>query len=75
MKDNQILEQLAALEHQQWMSWAKHPIATEPLTEATVRRWQSYFIPYAELPEDIKELDRNYARKVLALLQERTNRR
>lgn len=75
MKQEDLLEQLAELEHQQWMSWAKHLMATEQLATATVKRWQSYFVPYAQLPEDIKELDRNYARKVLTLLQNKANNR
>lgn len=28
-------------------------------------RWESMWIPYEELSDDLKELDRNYARKVL----------
>lgn len=28
-------------------------------------RWEGMWIPYDELSEDLKELDRNYARKVL----------
>ncbi len=65
-KEADLLETLAEIEHQQWMNWAKHLIQTEKLSQETIERWKSYFIPYQELPEAIKELDRNYAKKVIA---------
>lgn len=33
-------------------------------------RWKGMWIPYSELTEELKELDRNYARKVLDEINE-----
>ncbi len=65
-----LLETLAELEHQQWMNWAKQIMQKEKLSQETTKRWKNYFIPYKDLPEDIKELDRNYARKVISALKD-----
>lgn len=69
MHKEQLLEQLAELEHQQWMNWAQHLIQTENLSQATITRWQSFFIPYDQLSESIKEQDRDYARKVMDVVK------
>lgn len=65
---NSLLEKLAKLEHMQWMNWAKNLIKTEQLSKERITKWEGYFIPYNELPEAIKELDRNYARKILEII-------
>ncbi len=62
-----LLERLAELEHEQWVAWAR-AVADEVGPERR-RRWQAFWVPYAELPEDVKELDRAWARKVLELLE------
>ncbi len=41
----------------------------DKLSRTTTRRWKSYCVPYNDLPEEVKELDRSYARKVLDLLK------
>jgi hypothetical protein len=56
-------ERLAHLEHEQWMSWAK--AVADEVSEERRKRWQQYWVPYSELPEDIKDLDRVWAKKVL----------
>jgi len=61
-----LLERIARLEHEQWMAWSKD-VASEVNPERRAR-WQKYWVPYEDLPEDIKELDRVWARKVLAEL-------
>ncbi len=64
-----LLETLAELEHRQWLHWSQ---ATAPHVPETLRaRWQESWRPYAELPEEAKELDRAWARQVLELLRER----
>jgi hypothetical protein len=63
-----LLEQLAELEHEQWVAWSKNLAREEQLSFSRVMRWQQLWKPYAELPEDEKEHDRNWARKVLKAL-------
>ena len=66
-----LLERLAELEHEQWMAWAKRIMEAEPISEERQQRWQKYMVPYAELPEEVKEQDREWARKVLAVMEKR----
>lgn len=63
----EVIEQLAALEHDQWMQWAQSLMDSEPgLSTARRERWRSLMVPYAELPEEMKEHDRKWARLVIA---------
>jgi len=63
-----IMERLARLEHDQWMHWAQ---AVMPeVSEERRRRWQRYMVPYDELPEEIREEYRRWARRVLDTLRE-----
>jgi hypothetical protein len=63
-----LIEQLAALEHEQWAHWTAHLLAHQ--TPANLARWQQQIAtPYAALSEADKEKDRAWARRILALLQ------
>lgn len=63
------LERLAAAEHEQWMHWATAVLAGEPGISAARRAsWQAAMVPYAQLDESAKELDRVWARKALAVI-------
>jgi len=63
------VEALAALEHDQWMSWAHTIMDSEPLlSRDRIERWMPYMVPYSELPADIKEFDREWSRKALEVL-------
>ena len=64
--DENVLERLAELEHEQWMHWSQS-VAAEVSAERR-QRWQSCWVPYVDLPEEVKELDRQWARKVLETL-------
>ena len=64
----ELLERLAELEHEQWVAWSR-AVAAEVSADRR-RRWQACWVPYAELPEAVKELDRAWARKVLTTLGE-----
>lgn len=64
-----LTEQMAQLEHEQWCTWASRVLAEEPGISAGRRsRWQADMVPYADLPDDRKELDRTWARRALALI-------
>lgn len=66
---NKYLEQLASLEHDQWVEWAKSLLASEPGISASRReRWEKLFVPYKDLTEESKEQDRVYARKILKII-------
>lgn len=68
-----LLERLAELEHNQWMSWTKEVIELNRNSEITNilhEQWSPSWIPYSELTEGQKELDRVHARKVMNLLNE-----
>jgi len=64
----ELIEALAALEHEQWMLWAKTLMETEQISPERQRRWQKYMVPYVDLSEDVKEHDRRWARKVLVIV-------
>lgn len=68
-KENSLLEQLASLEHEQWMEWAKSLMKNENISESRKERWEKLFIPYSELSEESKEQDRVYARKIISILK------
>jgi glutathione S-transferase len=66
---NEIREALAALEHDQWASWAADIAATETITPARLDRWHELITsPYSTLTEAQKDQDREWADKVLAIL-------
>lgn len=67
-KKSILIEKLVELKHKKWLNWAKNILENENLSKTTVKRWKDYFVPYNELSESAKELDRNYARKVLDII-------
>ncbi|MHA1302079.1 MAG: DNA polymerase ligase N-terminal domain-containing protein [Candidatus Heimdallarchaeaceae archaeon] len=62
------IEQLAALEHEQWMSWSK---SVEPVSDKQERKWERNWKPYADLPEKEKDKDRIWAKKVLKITEKK----
>jgi len=69
LTDEEIIESLAELEHDQWMSWADSIMKSEKISDNRFARWASLMIPYAELSEEMKEHDRVWARRALAILK------
>ena len=68
MNEDLILEELAAIEHDQWIAWSKNIAETEDLSLDRVSRWRLLWVPYVDLSEEMKEHDRKWARKVLEIL-------
>jgi hypothetical protein len=68
MKVKEIIEKLADLEHEQWITWSKDLAAKEQLSPERLARWKECWVPYSELTEEMKEHDRVWARKVLSIL-------
>ena len=67
MNEEEVLERLAEVEHEQWMSWSQS--VAEEVSAEQRQRWQECWVPYVDLPEEVKELDRQWARKVLEALR------
>ena len=64
-----LVEALAEIEHEQWMHWSQAVALKVP--DGLSDNWRSSWVDYAELTEDLKEADRVWARKVVALLRKR----
>lgn len=67
--ERDAVERVAEVEHEQWVAWSK-AVAPEVSPERRAR-WAKYWIPYKDLPEEIKELDRAWARKAIAAARTR----
>jgi hypothetical protein len=63
---DRLIESLAEIEHEQWMAWASAIALNEAISPERLARWEKAMVPYADLPDDVKEQDREWARKVLA---------
>ncbi len=60
----ELLEKLAALEHDQWAHWVRYMLHN--LTPRNIERWlRQISLPYADLTEAEKESDRIWARKMI----------
>ena len=68
-KKDKLLEEISELEHKQWMEWAKTILKEEDISEEREKRWKKDFKDYKDLPEDVKEFDREWARKVIKILE------
>ena len=64
-----LVEKLAKIEHDQWMTWAKSLMKNEDLSQKRLDRWnKESMMPYADLSEEQKEFDREWARKVVSCI-------
>jgi hypothetical protein len=61
-----LREQLAELEHEQWMSWVK--AVWDDVTDERRERWAPLMVPYGQLSEASKDQDREWADKVLKVV-------
>ena len=61
-----LLDDLAALEHEQWSMWAQ--AVQYEVGDERRKRWQKYFKPYKDLPEQVRRLDIEWAEQVLLVL-------
>lgn len=69
-----LLEDLAEIEHEQWSEGFAKPLSKEEpnLSHERLKRWSALCsTPYHALPEEEKEKDRMWARKVLWCMAER----
>ena len=66
--DKKILEELSELEHKQWAHWTEYMLNN--LTDEDIKRWKRQIeTPYSELSEKEKDGDREWAEKVLKIIE------
>jgi hypothetical protein len=63
-----LIEDLAALAHEQWVEWSMNIAFTETLSSECIQRWKPLWTPYSLLTEAYKETGRKKARKVLEVI-------
>lgn len=61
-------EEIAELEHKQWIEWSKAVGGEVSILRRA--RWGRLWIPYAELTEEQKDQDRQYGDKIISLCVE-----
>jgi len=64
-----LREQLAELEHDQWIAWSKNIAQSETIAPARLERWEVLWRPYSELTEAEKNQDREWGDKDLKLMR------
>lgn len=64
-----LREALAEIEHDQWCEWSRNLAETEDLAPERLATWKARWVPYGELSEADKDLDRVYADRTLDLLR------
>src|SRR5271156_5495960 len=79
---NQLLEKLAAVEHERWAHWQRYmhgkgnrqPDGSLLLPADLITRWDTQMnTPYAALTEEMKESDREQVRRYLPLIADMLN--
>jgi len=66
---DKLREDLADLEHEQWIEWSKNIADSEYIDPERLERWEEYWKPYAELTEEVKDQDREWADKVIEIVE------
>lgn len=65
-----LRERLAEIEHQQWCDWSKNLAESESISPERLAAWHRRWVPYTQLSEADKDLDRAYADMVLEALRQ-----
>ena len=60
-----LIEKLAKVEHDQWIHWSQAIAQELGHNHPIVKRWVRFWVPYEELPETSKDIDRSFARVAL----------
>jgi uncharacterized protein YaaW (UPF0174 family) len=69
-RQTKLLDELAELEWKQWKSWAYAIMDTEKLSKERTDRWLKHHgKQWRELPEDVKDKDREWAEQVLWIVK------
>lgn len=67
-KEQNLLEEISRLIHEEWVEWAKQ--IDDEVSDERKSRWETVYCDYAELSEEMKDKDRDYGKKVLAMLKD-----
>jgi len=73
--DTVEIEDVAAAMHDAWMGWARTMMATETLSKARLERWETYMVPYSNLDEQAKVLDREQAMTLIKNIRKHNEER
>ena len=69
-KNRPLVEGLAEIEHEQWITWTKEIAKMEKISPARLKRWEKLWKkPYDKLTDSQKEEDRGFALKVLPVVK------
>ncbi len=68
-EEQELFEQLAALEHRQWVHWTQNLAEREDLPDHLIERWEANWCPYDELDEETKKHDRRWAAEVVEIIE------
>lgn len=69
-EEAKLVDELAALEHDQWIVFARSVLNSERLSKFRQEKWRALMVPYAHLSEVDKEKCRVFARKVVDRLHQ-----
>jgi hypothetical protein len=67
-KKKAIFEKIAEVQHDAWVEWSK-AVAPDIKSPERVERWKSYWVPYEQLDEKTKAMDREWAEKVMEVIE------
>lgn len=65
--EEDMVEKLAPLEHEQWKVWMQN--MRQYLTQEGIDKYNKYMVNYEDLSDHEKEWDREWARKVIEVLE------
>ena len=73
---DELLEQIASIIHREWCVWSQELARKETLSEERLARWgRLWATPYANLSEEEKEQDREWARQMLEAVRQDAERK
>lgn len=65
LRRHSLIEYLSDIEHQQWRGWVLPVLINEKLSRRRREKWQSHQIPYEQLEAPVKEIGRQWARRLM----------
>ena len=65
VKFDDVVEYIAAFLHERWVDFTETLINDENISEERMENWMDCFVDYKELPEEIQNINREYAQSLL----------